>query len=175
MKRVNYREWHKENGYTKNGTYEVSISLGFFKEWLAKKVNEYGLDLYPDFQRGHVWTEKQQKDFISFFLKNGGFQTPIFFNHPGWMRGYKGEFVIVDGLQRLTAILKFIENKIDIDGIFYKDFDGSIDNFVDIKININNLKTRKEVLKRYIEMNSGGTPHEESEIERVKRLLDKQD
>ena len=41
-----------------------------------------------------------------------------------------------------------------------------------IKLKKNNLKTRKEVLQWYIEMNNGGTPHTKEEINRVKILLE---
>lgn len=37
---------------------------------------------------------------------------------------------------------------------------------------INNLKTEKEVLQWYIDMNAGGTPHIKSEIERVKKMIE---
>ena len=42
-------------------------------------------------------------------------------------------------------------------------------------MNINNLQTRKEVLQWYIELNSGGTVHTDAEIDRVKKLLRKED
>ena len=32
-------------------------------------MEKSGLILCPDFQRGHVWTEKQQEDYITFLLR----------------------------------------------------------------------------------------------------------
>lgn len=40
-----------------------------------------------------------------------------------------------------------------------------------IKLNVNDLKTEREVLQWYIDMNAGGTPHTAEEIERVKKLI----
>ena len=40
-----------------------------------------------------------------------------------------------------------------------------------IKVNINNLKTKKEVLQWYVDMNAGGTPHTNDEIERVRKMI----
>ena len=40
-----------------------------------------------------------------------------------------------------------------------------------IKVNINDLKTEKEVLQWYIDMNAGGTPHTNEEIERVRKMM----
>lgn len=41
-----------------------------------------------------------------------------------------------------------------------------------IKFNINNLQTRKDIIKWYIDYNSAGTYHSKEEIERVKKLLE---
>ncbi len=37
---------------------------------------------------------------------------------------------------------------------------------------MNDLRTEKEVLQWYVDMNSGGTPHTSEEIERVKRMIE---
>ncbi len=39
-------------------------------------------------------------------------------------------------------------------------------------LNVNDLKTEKEVLQWYVDMNAGGTPHTDKEIERVKRMIE---
>lgn len=36
---------------------------------------------------------------------------------------------------------------------------------------VNDLQTEKEVLQWYVDMNSGGTPHTNDEIERVKKMI----
>lgn len=39
-------------------------------------------------------------------------------------------------------------------------------------LNVNNLKSEKEVLQWYVDMNAGGTPHASEEIERVKKMIE---
>ena len=39
-------------------------------------------------------------------------------------------------------------------------------------LNVNNLKSEKEVLQWYIDMNAGGTPHTSEEIKRVKKMIE---
>lgn len=39
-------------------------------------------------------------------------------------------------------------------------------------LNVNNLKSEKEVLQWYIDMNAGGTPHTNEEIERVEKMIE---
>jgi len=133
-----------------------------------------GLQLNPDFQRGHVWAEDQQISYIEFLLKGGKSARIIYFNHPNWMGNWQGDFVCVDGLQRLTAVMRFFNNEIKVFDTYYKDFEDKLHSDIDLIFNVNNLKTKKEVLQWYLEMNSGGTIHTEEEISRVKELLKKE-
>lgn len=160
---------------TGEGRYVADTPIGFIKDKIENWEKELGLQINPDFQRGHVWTTEQQIAFIEFILR-GGKTTPLQFNHPGWMYSWKGEFVCVDGLQRLTALLKFLNNGLPVfNGNYLKDFDDPdrLCRRYDIQIRVNDLKTRKEVLKWYLEMNDGGTPHTSEEINKVKELLKK--
>ncbi|MGJ0846557.1 DUF262 domain-containing protein [Tissierella praeacuta] len=163
--------------FTRNGNWECNFPLNNLVRQIEEWEREEGLDMNPDFQRGHVWTEQQQIDFIEFILKGGNTGRVIYLNHPTWMGSFDTSksdigFVCVDGLQRYTAIKRFIKNEIKAFGYFYKEFEGSIRMVNDMKINVNDLPTKKDVLKWYIEMNSGGTPHTEEEINRVKKLLE---
>jgi uncharacterized protein with ParB-like and HNH nuclease domain len=159
--------------YTSIGNYSPNVRLSYFIEWLDEQVTELGLQLNPDFQRGHVWTEQQQIKYIEHLLRGGTTARTLYFNHPNWMGNWKGEFVCVDGLQRITAIQRFMYNEIPAFGAYldeYEDKDVMLRK-IDVFVNVNNLKTRKEVLQWYYEMNSGGTPHTEEELKRIKRLI----
>ena len=141
---------------------------------IIRYIDNYNLQLNPDFQRGNVWTEQQQISYVEYILKGGTSARVIYFNQAGWMTNFEGDFVCVDGLQRITALLRFINNDLKVFGTYYKDFEDKLYDRVDILININNLKTRKEVLQWYIEFNTGGTIHTEDEINKVKELLKKE-
>jgi len=152
--------------------YRVCVPWNYLEEQLVKFV-EYGLNLNPDFQRGHVWTEQQQIAFVEYALKEPQSGLEIFFNHPGWMITFKGEFVLVDGKQRLEAARRFLNNEIPAFGCYYRDFTGfdKIPYDIQFYFNIAKLKTRAEVLNWYIDFNAGGTPHTTKEIERVREML----
>lgn len=158
--------------FTSVGNYQVNMPLRYLSQRIEEWIKDDNLQLVPDFQRGHVWIEEQQVKYIEFLLKGGNSARVIYFNHPGWMTGFQGDFVCVDGLQRLTACLRFLNNEIKAFETYYKDFEDKIPMDIDLLINVNNLKTKKEVLKWYLEMNSGGTVHTEEEINKVKRLLE---
>jgi uncharacterized protein with ParB-like and HNH nuclease domain len=101
--------WKDLPKLTSIGSYEVCQPLDYLAEGVARYEEEYGLNLFPDFQRGHVWSCRQQIAYVEFILKGGSTNNVLYFNHPGWMNSFKGEFVIVDGLQRLTALLLFLQ------------------------------------------------------------------
>lgn len=163
--------------FTTEGNYSVDVPLRDLLETINDWVNDdlYKLQLNPDFQRGHVWNEDQQIAYVEYTLRQGRSCRTIYFNMPSWfgsstIDGYD-DFVCVDGLQRLTALMLFLDNKIKAFGHYLNEFEDKIPLKIDININVNNLKTKKEVLQWYIDLNEGGTPHTESEINRVKDMI----
>jgi hypothetical protein len=111
---------------------------------------------------------------VEFVLK-GGAQNPIMFNHSNWMGNYKADYemVCVDGLQRTTALIKFTDNKLPIfGGYLLENIHNLVLSSFHVKIMVNNLKTRKEVLKWYLELNEGGVVHSKEELDRVRMLID---
>lgn len=159
--------------FTGRGHYSVSVPWAYLPERIHREQTELGLELCPDFQRGHVWTEAQQQAYIEFCLRGGQSARTLYFNHPGWMKSFQGEYVLVDGLQRLTAVLRFLENKLSIfSGMRYGDFEDKLDVVDDtFTFNINSLKTRKEVLTWYLEMNEGGVVHTQEELATVHAMM----
>ena len=174
--------------YCKDGHYQVNTCLDMFEHDIQRYIDEYGLILNPDFQRGHVWTRNQQIAFVEYFLKGGRSGRILYFNHPQWMlwRSKKGEysdFVVVDGLQRITALLAFVRGELPAFGYYVRTeknppdahcFEGKLkwlECNSNLIININNLPTRAKVLEWYLQMNSGGTPHTEAELQKVRVLL----
>ena len=172
--------------YTRSGYYVVNnpisnmLSNGKFEGWLNMYI-KIGLQLNPEFQRGSVWTEEQQIKYIEYRLK-GGNQSGriIYFNKPDWMsnRVYPNnvynDFVCVDGLQRITAAIRYMNGEIKVFGKYtVNDFEDSIPIDFDFITNINNLQTYKEVLQWYVDLNEGGTIHTTDELNRVKALFKK--
>lgn len=162
--------------FISDGSYRVDVQMEYLVDWLDKLIKDDGLQLCPDFQRGHVWTEEQQIKFLEFIFQGGKTGRVLYFNDPHWhgvrvKSGYS-DFVCVDGLQRITAIQRFLNDEIRVFGRLYSEFEGKTDLMRHgMVVNINDLKTKKEVLQWYIQMNAGGTPHSPEEIQRVQKLM----
>lgn len=173
---MTYRLLYKDiPKFTKTPGYRVNAGLEYFKEWIDRQTSELGLNLSPDFQRGYVWTHTQKVKYIEFILQGGLTARDFYFNHPGWMNSWKGEFVCVDGLQRIMSILDFVANNFPVFGNYYFDEIKLPAMDPTITININDLKTRKEVLKWYLEFNSGGTVHTEAELDKVRKMIEEEE
>jgi len=151
-------------------SYQTDVPLDAIEDTLARYQQQYNLNMEPDFQRAHVWTEEQQVRFVEFLLRGGQSGRTILFNHPGWMTTFKGEFVLVDGLQRLTAILRFLRGEIKAFGLAIDEFEGRIPTGISLTLQVNDLKTRDDVLQWYVDLNAGGTVHTDEEIAKVKRM-----
>lgn len=160
---------------TRDGNYRVNESWGSIERWIERH-KDHNLNLDPDFQRGHVWTKKQQKDYVEFCLRGGKGSNELKFNCPGWMDDFRGPLELVDGKQRLQAVRSFLSNDLLVfDSICFDQFEDRMrmPHYLEFIIMVNDLKTRREVLQWYLELNSGGTPHAQSELDRVRLLLDK--
>lgn len=128
----------------------------------------------PDYQRGHVWNEHQQMAFVEYGLMGGESSMVITTNCPGWMGGYEGPYELVDGLQRVTAVLRFFRGEIKAFGHYRNEYEGRLPLHVAFHWRVLNLPTRVEVLRLYLLINSGGVVHSPEEIARVRGLLEQE-
>jgi len=106
-------------------------SIEYDLETLVKKIQKNVIKLDPDYQRRHRWNNITSSRLIESLILN--IPIPIVYlsydidvdtNEEG------ARYSVIDGQQRLTAIVKFFENKFtlegldileDLEGCFYKD------------------------------------------------------
>jgi hypothetical protein len=160
--------------FTRSAAYKCEQSWRYLEGWLADQDDpgcQQVLVLDPDFQRAHVWNEKQQIRYVEFILRGGQSSRDLYFNHPRWNSDFRGELVLVDGKQRLQAVRRFLANEIPAFGRLYGEYADKLPHDCAFTVHINNLKTRKEVLQWYIDLNAGGVAHTEEEIAKVYALL----
>ena len=160
--------------FTPWSSYRVDIPWHYLEHSLARYATDYGLELDPDFQRGHVWSRDQQIAYVEHCLCGGTSTNMLHWNCLGW-RAHTGEhpLVLVDGKQRLTAVRAFLSDGIPAFGTKYSKYEDHLRMVgPTFKFHINDLTTRKAVLQWYLELNAGGVVHTEDEIEKVRRLLE---
>jgi hypothetical protein len=161
---------------------EFHCGFNYISKWLAEEneVVKHGVQLTPDFQRGRVWTEEQQVHYIQNVLRglvdDGG--LTIRFNCPSWKEDQADDsdlldqVACIDGLQRLTAILEFVQGDIDVFG--YQAYQLPMARIMrdhQLVIKMYDFQYKSDLLNYYLDINSGGTPHTQEELDRVKGLL----
>ena len=155
--------------------YRIDVPVRYLEEQFAHYEKSYGLELSPDFQRNHVWTEEQQRKYVEFLLRGGRSGRDILFNCVGFNhKTAPGKVVCVDGLQRLTACRKFVNNELQAFGLYCNEFEDKIDLLLTFVFCINDLPTKKQVLNWYLEINDGGTIHTKEELDKVRNMLAKE-
>lgn len=169
--------------------YEIDMGFAHLEKWLDSMNRDWGrdgkpgLNLDPDFQRGHVWDDAQRVRYIEYLLRGGTAANTIHWNHAYWefFPGHAApdlpyELQIVDGKQRLEAVRRFMRGEVRAFGMLATDFAGTefdvnrVFNFR-LRMNIHSLTSRAELLKFYLALNSGGVVHTPEELDRVRGLL----
>lgn len=78
---------------------------------LMRKYDDGRLVIEPDFQRKLVWRPEQKSRFIESVILN--FPLPPFYVN----ETREGKYIIVDGLQRTTALHEFMNNEFELEGL----------------------------------------------------------
>lgn len=86
----------------------------FSIEQINQMINDGDIDLSPDFQRGFVWTDITRKSRLieSLLLR---IPIPVFY----FSQDEQGVFQVVDGVQRLTVINSFMNDKFKLKNLEY--------------------------------------------------------
>lgn len=147
---------------------------------LLRRIEEGEL-LVPDYQRGRVWTDEQKSKWTGYVLSHGPLPG-IFVREVNVIDGQGGRFrdEIVDGQQRLLALLDWKHGKIPAFIPWSGETAWCTTEMHErllgrITIPFNTLPSRTsdvEVYRVYLALNSGGTPHTEADLAKVRALLE---
>jgi len=144
-------EWRKFNWEILN------TQIDFF---IRRTMN--GDIITPAYQRPIVWSLIQKQNLI----KSLFFGIPI----PPLIMNYRSDWkrTLVDGLQRYSSIIWFINNEYHIDGIFYSDLAQNkkrkFENF-SLPYIKTNFQTIEEEKNFYEIFNTSGTIHDRSDFD----------
>lgn len=156
-----------------------TIPWNYLERQLTEYAEQAALDIDPDFQRGHVWSREQQIKYVEYILRDGNLNRHIIFNCSGFFDGAtESPMLLIDGKQRLQAARLFISNELPVfGGLRRQDFTWEGKNIsrmppsLSFTFYVNDLQTRAEILQFYLDLNTGGVVHSDTEIDRVRQLL----
>ena len=158
----------------KYGSYSIDVAWTSIESQLRDFGSSLTVNLDPDFQRGHVWTRDQQIAYLEHILQGGQSGREILWNCASWNKpADDDEIVLVDGKQRLTAARRFLAGEIPAFGTYFPEYTDELRSvLVRFKFYINDLPTKKDVLKWYLAHNGGGVPHSREELSRVQTMIE---
>lgn len=141
-------------------------------QFLNNWEDTYGLDLNPPYQRGHVWTKEQQIAYVEYVLMGGEVSKTILWNdqNDGRVSSYV-PVELIDGKQRLQAVRAWFKDEFPTFGHVFSEWEGPMrPHLLKFDFQLCCLSP-EEVLRVYLNINAGGTPHTTEELDRVREML----
>ena len=89
---------------------------------IRRMLNEYTSNIYnfnPEYQRDLVWSTEQKQAFIKALMIGDVDLCPTLIAEP-YSKG-KREYEVLDGKQRMMAVIEYIRGKFSVEGFYYKD------------------------------------------------------
>lgn len=156
-----------------------SVTLRSSVKYFYMLFNDDLIDLNPIYQRGYVWTEQQKNDYILNLFENKAEIRPVVIQYA--IKDKNDDILeILDGKQRLSTLFDFINNKITVNSLYFKDLTNEDQEFImNHKIdyrrimnrsNSSNLKLETR-LQLFYEINLYGTKMTDEELKEVQKLL----
>ncbi|MDX9695802.1 MAG: DUF262 domain-containing protein [Bacteroidales bacterium] len=162
---------------------EIRQTISFQQRSVASiLINQYkefgGIDLNPDYQRGHVWEQKHKQALIKSIFENIDIGKFVFIYRTFEHGDSSGNFYeVLDGKQRVTAILEFYENRFQYEGFYFKDLcvqdRHHFENYMISYCQVNEKGFTDEMKYKYFLMlNVSGVPQDEEHIQYVRSLYE---
>jgi hypothetical protein len=167
-----YQE-EKKDSLIKNEDLILNYSQRSMSDILLKAYY-FGTDFEPEYQRDYVWELEDKIALIDSIFCNIDIGKFVFI-HKGFNEKYLYE--ILDGKQRVRAILDYYENRFPYKGRYFNDLSKrDQDHFEDYLISIAEVRdcSREQVLKYFIVLNKHGRIMDKKQIEKVEKMLEEE-
>jgi hypothetical protein len=133
----------------------------------------FGVDTSPDYQRGNVWTDEDKVLLIDSIFKNVDIGKFVFI-HLGY--GERKGYEILDGKQRLNALVEFFENRFPYKGKYFYDLSWSDQShFEGYPISYAEMRnlTQKQKYAYFLKLNVAGHAQDPEHIKFVQELYER--
>jgi len=157
-------------------TQDDELHLSYFQTQMSEifgKVYHFGLDDEPIYQRGNVWNLEDKQKLIDSIFKNVDIGKFVFVHLP-YEKDCKS-YEILDGKQRINAIIEFYEDRFSFNGKKYSELNWRDQNhFEHYGISVAEIKnaTPKQKLLYFLKLNTGGRLVDPKHLEYVQKLYD---
>lgn len=155
---------------------ESRIGTNYSQQMLESLVfmaRRNGLNVTPDFQRDYVWTLDDKRRLVASIFDRADIGKFITMTHP-WP---ENRITVIDGKQRLDAIMGFMEGRFDYEGVTWPQLSWN-DRYIfqSLMVQVCELDAqrckRSDVLGLFLRVNRGGVPQTDEHIARVRALYE---
>ena len=157
-----------------------SVTLRSSVKYFYMLFKDNLIDLNPIYQRGYVWTKQQKNDYILNLFESKAEIRPVVVQY-GAKDREDDLLEILDGKQRLSTLFDFIDNKVTVNGLYFKDLANEDQEFImNHKIDYRRIMKRSDdasdlkletKLQLFYEINLYGTKMTDEELKKVQKLL----
>ena len=170
---------HKRKSYAE-GFERVDLNTDFMH--LLDMYNSGELFMDPVYQRDFVWTKEQKQLYIKNLFEGNASIKPTFVEYSETQEDGTRKRVaeVLDGKQRIKALIDFYNNEFDVEGLYYKDLHYK-DQFFFERLNvvytrIMNREGRKDLkletkIQLFLEINMLGTRMSDEDLKKAQALL----
>ena len=170
---------HKRKSYGESFE-RVDLNTDFM--YLLEMYNSGELFMDPVYQRDFVWTKEQKQLYIKNLFEGNASIKPTFVEYSETQEDGTRKRVaeVLDGKQRIKALIDFYNNEFDVEGLYYKDLHYR-DQFFFERLNvvytrIMNREGRKDLkletkIQLFLEINMLGTRMSDEDLKRAQDLL----
>ena len=170
---------HKRKSYAE-GFERVDLNTDFIH--LLDMHNSGELFMDPVYQRGFVWTKEQKQLYIKNLFEGNASIKPTFVEYSETQEDGTRKRVaeVLDGKQRIKALIDFYNNEFSVEGLYYKDLHYR-DQFFFERLNvvytrIMNREGRKDLkletkIQLFLEINMLGTRMSDEDLKKAQSLL----
>ena len=127
----------------------------------------------PDYQRDYVWTLEDKQRLVRSIMNRMDIGKFVFLSRE-WP---ENRLEIIDGKQRINAILEFIQGRFPYEGKTWFQFSLSDKHvFKDLMIQVATLDDKKikksDILWLFLSINTGGVPQTEEHVAKAQRMYE---
>jgi hypothetical protein len=160
--------------FTKDKEFRMSQSNRDIEGLLSMVLGDHaGVDFTPEYQREYVWSNEDKVKLIESIFNNVTIGLFLFANLP--YQDNAKQYEIIDGKQRLSALIDFFEDRFSYQGVYYSELSNKdmrqFDNY-SISIGFLNEPTEKEKYAAFLAVNTFGKVMDKEHIESVREKYD---
>lgn len=178
-----YVQWTSIRKYQKNLSESLiknsDLRIQFMQQEISSlfsKVYHFGVDFEPEYQRNFVWNLEDKVALIDSIFNNVEIGKFVFIHLP---YGGQYSYEILDGKQRLRALLDFFEDRFQYKGKYFSNLSIREQHFFkNYSVSVAETRdelTREQKLRYFLKLNKNGHVMAQEQIEKVEKMLEQEE